>query len=65
MFIPLEGENIICLENVVAIYREDGKTAILKTDGTREFFPFTPATLAERYRRLEKKSSVKKDTGEL
>ena len=34
MFIPLEGENIICLANVIAMYKTDEGTAILKRDGS-------------------------------
>lgn len=48
MFIPLEGENIICLANVTAIYRSESQTVILKRDGTTETTSFTPLTLAKR-----------------
>ena len=46
MFIPLEGENIVCLANVVAIYRSGIQTVILKRDGSTETTSFTPPTLA-------------------
>ena len=48
MFIPLEGENVLCLENAVAIYREDGATVILKRNGGKERTSFTPRILAKR-----------------
>ena len=48
MFIPLEGENVLCLENAVAIYREDGATVILKRNGGKELTSFTPRILAKR-----------------
>ena len=48
MFIPLEGENVLCLENAVAIYREDGSTVILKRNGRKERTSFTPPVLAKR-----------------
>lgn len=48
MFIPLEGENVLCLENAVAIYREDGATVILKRNGGKERTSFTPRALAKR-----------------
>ena len=50
MFIPLEGENILFLANVVAIYRSGDKTVILKRGGTEEITSFTPATLFKRYK---------------
>lgn len=52
MFIPLEGENVLCLENVVAIYREDGATVILKRNGGKEQTSFTPRILAKRGEKL-------------
>ena len=52
MFIPLEGENVLCLENAVAIYREDGVTVILRRNGGKERTSFTPRILAERAERL-------------
>ena len=48
MFIPLEGENVLCLENAVAIYREDGATVIPKRNGGKERTSFTPRILAKR-----------------
>lgn len=48
MFIPLEGENIVCLANVVAIYKTSDGTDVLRTDGTVTKTGFTPATLKRR-----------------
>ena len=48
LFIPLEGENIICLANVLAIYRTEGDTEILKRDGSDIRTGYTPATLKKR-----------------
>lgn len=53
MFIPLEGENILCLANAVAIYRENGSTLILRRDGSASTTPFTPRLLAKRHRQME------------
>ncbi len=50
MFIPLEGENIICLANVAALVRDGDKTIILKTGGTRLTSSFTPRALARRHK---------------
>ncbi|MDO5114744.1 MAG: hypothetical protein Q4D58_01465 [Synergistaceae bacterium] len=58
MFIPLEGENIICLANVVAVYRENSATTILKRDGVKEKSSFTPPTLAKRERELAAKGAA-------
>ncbi len=48
MFIPLDGENILCLANVVAICKNGDKTEILRRGGRREISVFTPSTLAKR-----------------
>lgn len=50
MFIPLEGENTVCLENVVAIYREGCETVILKRGGKEIKSSFTPPVLAKKAR---------------
>lgn len=52
MFIPLEGEKILCLENVVALYRENGATVILKRNGGKEESSFTPRAIARRGAKL-------------
>ncbi len=48
MFIPLEGDNAICLCDVVAIYKTDEGTEILKRDGSVVKTGFTPPTLRKR-----------------
>jgi hypothetical protein len=48
MFIPLEGEDIICLADVVAVYKEDGGTTILHADGSKTRSSLSPETLARR-----------------
>jgi hypothetical protein len=48
VFIPLEGENILCLCNTVAIYKTDAGTEILKVDGSVIRTGFTPTTLKKR-----------------
>jgi len=48
LFIPLEGENILCLCNTVAIYKTDAGTEILKVDGSVIRTGFTPTTLKKR-----------------
>lgn len=53
MFIPLEGKKALCLENVAAIYKEDGATVILKRNGVKEQTSFTPRELARRCAALE------------
>ena len=50
MFIPLEGENIVCLANVSALIRDGGRTFILKSSGERLTSSFTPQALARRRR---------------
>ncbi|MFA5672381.1 MAG: hypothetical protein WC922_07995 [Synergistaceae bacterium] len=48
MFIPLEGENIICLANTIAIHKTENGTEILKSDGSVITTGFTPTTLKKR-----------------
>ena len=48
LFIPLEGENILCLCNTVAIYKTDAGTEILKVDGSVIRTGFNPTTLKKR-----------------
>jgi hypothetical protein len=59
MFIPLENDNIICLANVIAIYRGDGGTEILRTDGRREKTVFSPPTLKKKMSALKERSAIK------
>ncbi len=58
MFIPLEGENILCLANVVALYRTEQGTEILKCDGSSAHTSFTPLTLKKRQAALQKASAI-------
>ncbi|MDL2298159.1 hypothetical protein LJC40_03295 [Synergistaceae bacterium OttesenSCG-928-D05] len=58
MFIPLEGENVLCLANAVALYRENDKTIILRRNGTKETAPFTPQTLKKRGEALWEESAL-------
>lgn len=48
MFIPLDGENILCLANVIAICKNGGQTEILRRGGKSQRAAFTPSTLAKR-----------------
>lgn len=52
MFIPIEGEDCIFLENVVALVREDNRTVVYYDDGRKSVTGFRPATLARRYEDL-------------
>jgi hypothetical protein len=61
LFIPLEGENIICLANVIAMYKTDEGTAILKRDGSVIRTGFTPATLKKRQLDLKGKGDLRKE----
>ncbi|NLX85411.1 MAG: hypothetical protein GXZ00_07335 [Synergistaceae bacterium] len=58
MFIPLEGENIICLCNTIAIYKTDIGTDILKGDGSIIKTGFTPTTLKKRQLDFLKKQTI-------
>ena len=59
MFIPLEGENILCLANAVALYRADGKTEILRRDGSITETSASPLTLKKRGEALNSESAIK------
>lgn len=52
MFIPLTCDSIICLADVVALYRDGGKTVILHSDGRKSMAGLTPLTLKKRQERL-------------
>lgn len=58
MFIPLEGEDIVCLGNVIAIYKSSGNTEILRRDGTITNTGFTPTTLKRRQMEFWDKSVI-------
>lgn len=48
MLIPAEGEDLLCLARVIALYREGKITKILREDGTCSATSFTPQTLKKR-----------------
>ncbi len=52
MFIPVEGEDCVFLEDVVALVREGGVTAVYYADGRVRFTGFRPCTLARRLREM-------------
>ncbi len=56
----MEGENILCLANVIAIYKADTGTEILKRDGSVTHTVFTPPTLKKRFEALQKESAIKR-----
>lgn len=58
MLIPVEGDNLFCLAGVVAIYREDNVTRILRSDGTLDITSFTPQTLKKRGEALWERYAV-------
>ena len=62
MIIPLEGDNVLCLANVVAIYHTPGGARILRRDGRSEYSVFSPETLKKRRDALEASSSIKRGT---
>lgn len=59
MIIPLEGENVLCLANVVAIYRTPDGARILRRNGKTEDSVFNPLTLKRRMEALEAQSVIK------
>ena len=52
MFIPIEGEDCIFLENVVALVHDEGRTTVYYGDGHTSVTGFRPVTLKRRYREL-------------
>lgn len=48
MFIPLEGDNILCLANVIAVYKGEHGAVILRRNGKTETSYFMPWTLRKR-----------------
>ncbi len=52
MFLPLEGNEIVYLEDVVALVRQEHRTRIIFADGTEALSGFTPQALARRYEKL-------------
>ena len=59
MIISLEGDNVLCLANVVAIYHAPGGTRILLRDGRVEESVFSPETLKKRRDALEAQAAVR------
>lgn len=58
MLIPAEGDNLFCLARVIALYREDHITKILREDGACDVTSFTPQTLKKRGEALWDKYAV-------
>ena len=52
MFLLLEEENTVLTDNIVALIRGDGETAILMRDNTVRVTGFTPQTLERRSRKF-------------
>ncbi len=52
MFIPIEGEDCIFLQNAIALVHEVERTTVYYVDGRKDFTGFRPVTLARRYRDL-------------
>jgi hypothetical protein len=59
LFIPVENENVLCLANIIALYRGPEETNILERDGTITKTSFTPITLKRRQTELWQKSAIK------
>lgn len=54
MFLPLEENDVILTEKIVALVRREGVTHITLSDGGCRESVFTPATLGGRIARLER-----------
>ena len=54
MFLPLEDNDVILTENIVALVRREGVTLITLSDGGGRESVFTPSTLGGRIARLER-----------
>lgn len=52
MFLPLEGENLVDLDHVVALVRHKEHTDIVMKDGSVRTTGLTPLTLAKRAERF-------------
>jgi hypothetical protein len=52
LFLFLEDDDAVLMENVVALVRGEGETAILMTDDTVRATGFTPRALARRSERF-------------
>lgn len=56
MFIPIEGEDCIFLEDVIALVHDSGVTTVYYGSGRTSVTGFRPVTLARRYRELMKEA---------
>lgn len=57
MLIPAEGKNLFCLARVIALYRENNVTKILREDGACRATSLTPQTLKKRGEALWRSSA--------
>lgn len=53
MFLPLEENDLVHMDRIVALVRDEGETAIILRDGSVMATGFTPRTLARRYAELQ------------
>lgn len=58
MFIPIEGEDCIFLENVIALVREGERTTVYYRDGRISVTGFRPVTLKRRCQELMRERGV-------
>jgi hypothetical protein len=52
LFLPLEDNDVILMDNIVALVRHKGRTVITGRDNSVRESVFTPATLGRRSSRL-------------
>ena len=60
MFLLLEDNDVILLENIVALVRREGRTVITFRDGKTRESAFTPLTLGRRSARFARGMAVKR-----
>lgn len=56
MFISIEGNDCIFLQDVIALVHQDGRTFVYYADGRVDTTRFRPVTLARRYDRMMKEA---------
>ena len=56
MFIPIEGEDCVFLEDVIALVHDDDGSAVWYGSGRKSRTGFRPVTLKRRYRELMKEA---------
>ena len=56
MFIPIEGEDCVFLEDVIALVHDEGVTTVWYGSGRKSLTGFRPVTLRRRYRELMKEA---------